>query len=458
MLERLELAQAVAARQPGADRAGQDFLAVADWRPLLAFSQGNPLTVTVLARQALRDHWTSREQIEAFVAGLRAGAAQINDDAEQGRDGSLAASLDYGFSGAFTEAERALLALLSLFQGFADVGVLCFMGDSEMIGEPVAAVAGLDRAAGIALLDRAAEVGLLTAYTGGYYAIHPAVPWHLRDMFERYYGPPGAVSAGQASDAWTKAISALSNHCHDLYEDGHTEVVDVLRAHEGNLLQARVLAREHGWLDLAMEAMQGLRVLYGHTGRASEWRRLVAELVPSLTDPATGGPLPGREGQWALLAFYHVLIAQQARDWPTAEQLQQAPSPGTASRPPTHSLSPPVRWTTTSASTSATSPRPSCSLATSDESSGSRAAPSPTLRRSDCSSGSAPAVMKPPPRSTSGTPTRMSRACVTSPRPNAGTSTASSCSKNTTRLAGHGPSASSAASPTTASTRPGTPG
>jgi hypothetical protein len=43
--------------------------------------------------------------------------------------------------------------------------------------------------------------------------------------------------------------------------------------------------------------MQGLRVLYEHTGRAVEWRRLVEELIPELTDPATGGPLPGREEQ-----------------------------------------------------------------------------------------------------------------------------------------------------------------
>ena len=324
MLERLELAQAVAARRPGADRARQDFLAVADWRPLLAFSQGNPLAITVLVRQALRDHLISREQIEAFVAGLRAGAAQITDDAAQGRDSSLAASLNYGFIEAFTEAERAVLALLSLFQGFADVDVLCFMGDPEGVGEPVPMVAGLDPTAGIALLDRAAEVGLLTAWPGGYYAIHPAVPWHLRGMFERYYGPPGAVPAGQAIRAWTEAISVLSNDCHDLYEDGHTDIIDVLGAQEANLLQARMLAREHSWLDLAMKAMQGLRVLYDHTGRAIEWRRLVAELAPSLADPATGGPLHGREEQWALLAFYRVLIAQRARDWPTAEQLQRA--------------------------------------------------------------------------------------------------------------------------------------
>ena len=70
MLERLQLARAVAARQPG---GAQAFLEVEDWRPLLGFTQGNPLTITVLTRQALRDHHTSKAQIQAFVDRLRAG-------------------------------------------------------------------------------------------------------------------------------------------------------------------------------------------------------------------------------------------------------------------------------------------------------------------------------------------------------------------------------------------------
>ena len=55
----------------------------------------------------------------------------------------------------------------------------------ELMGDPEAdwclpEVRGLTREAGIALLDRAAEIGLLTAHGGGYYAIHPALPWYFR--------------------------------------------------------------------------------------------------------------------------------------------------------------------------------------------------------------------------------------------------------------------------------------
>jgi tetratricopeptide (TPR) repeat protein len=322
MLERLELARAVATRQTGATRR---FLEVEDWRPLLAFTQGNPLTVSILVRQALRDHRTTREQIEAFVADLSAGAARVTDDAAQGRGASLTASLDYGFAGAFTEDERAVIALLALFQGFVSVYALCLMGSPEMPDGPVPAVAGMTQAAGITLLDRAAEVGLLTAYRGGFYAVHPAVPGHLQDLLERHYGAPGSDQAMAAIHAWATAVSFSGYDYHQRYEGGgHAAVINVLGAEEANLLRARQLAIEHGWQDLLLGSMQGLEVLYGQTGRAAEWRRLVDELVPVLADPVTGGPHPGRELHWVMITGYRVRIAIDARDWPAAGQLQHA--------------------------------------------------------------------------------------------------------------------------------------
>ena len=321
MLERLELAQAVVRRQTGSTQA---FLEVQDWRPLLEFTQGNPLTVTVLARQAIRGRRTTQEQIEQFVGQLRAGAAKVTDDAAQGRDASLAASLDYGFTQAFTDAERTILALLALFQGFIDIDVLRAMGNPDVADEPVPAVAGLAREAGIALLDRAAEVGLLTAEGNGYYAVHPAIPWHLHTLFTHHYGPDTNPTATQALRAWTIAVCQLGNYYRAQYHAGHTDVIDVLEAEEANLLRARHLALTRHWHDLVIIPMQSLRTLYLHIGRTVEWRRLVEELIPEFTDPATGGPLPGREEDWTILTSYRVGIATDARDWPIARQLQDA--------------------------------------------------------------------------------------------------------------------------------------
>jgi len=73
-LERLELARGLA------EKVNRRLTDVEDWRPLLKFTLGNPLTITVLVRQALRDGLRTREQIEGFVLRLRAGEAAFADE------------------------------------------------------------------------------------------------------------------------------------------------------------------------------------------------------------------------------------------------------------------------------------------------------------------------------------------------------------------------------------------
>ena len=106
--ERVQLARALAVMH------GHRLTDVEDWRPLLEFTQGNPLTVTVLVGQALRDGIRTAGQVEAFVGRLRAGEATFQDEAEEGRTRSLGASLGYGFDHAFNQAGRRQLALLHL--------------------------------------------------------------------------------------------------------------------------------------------------------------------------------------------------------------------------------------------------------------------------------------------------------------------------------------------------------
>src|SRR5712692_2113406 len=52
--------------------------------------------------------------------------------------------------------------------------------------------------------------------------------------------------------------------------------------------------------------------------------RLVTDLTPDFTDPATGAPLPGRERQWSIVTAYRVRLARNARDWASATTLQTA--------------------------------------------------------------------------------------------------------------------------------------
>ena len=272
---------------------------------------------------------------------LRAGAATVTDDAAQGRGASLAASLDYGFTQAFTDDERAVLALLALFQGFIDVAALRVMGDPDMAGRPGArggraGPRGGDRAAGPGRRSRPAH--RLRRRVLRRPPRRPLAPAHpvqppLRPR-RQPRRPPRHPRLDHRHQPARQLLPPTST------AQGHTEVIGVLGAEEANLLHARRLALTRGWHDLVLGAMQGLRILYDHTGRTIEWRRLVDELIPEFTDPATGGPRPGREEQWALLTGYRVRIARDARDWPAARQLQTPPSPGDASKPPPPSPSP----------------------------------------------------------------------------------------------------------------------
>jgi len=177
MRERVQLARAVA------EKYGHQLTAVEDWRPLLRYSHGNPMTITVVVGQALRNGLRSREQIEDFVLQLRSGEAEIDDDEREGRSKSLGASLSYGFRNAFTEEERQQLALLYFFQGFIDVDTLCTMGHPEFEW-CLTEVRGLTCEAGIDLLDRAVEVGLLICLGSRFYVIHPALPWYFKRLLE----------------------------------------------------------------------------------------------------------------------------------------------------------------------------------------------------------------------------------------------------------------------------------
>jgi tetratricopeptide (TPR) repeat protein len=313
MQERLELAKALAARY------GRRIDEVEDWRPLLRYTGGNPLTITVVVGQALRDNLSTRQQIETYVAKLRKGEAAFEDEESEGRVKSLGASLSYGFNHAFNEEELRQLALLHMFQGFVNVDALVLIGAPE-VEWSLPSVLGLSREAGVALLDRAAEVGLLTALGGGYYVIHPALPWFFKALFDQYYGdnPTSPIRA------YVEAISHLGNYYTEQYERGNREVIGALVAEEENLLHARQLARANGWWGGIIGPMQGLRTLYDYTGRNGVWQRLVEEILPDFVDPATGGPLTGREEQWSLVTQYRVLLARAARQWEEAERLQWA--------------------------------------------------------------------------------------------------------------------------------------
>ncbi len=330
LMERVQLARGVA------DKLGRRLTEVEDWKPLLYFSQGNPMTLTVVVRQALTAGLKKRREIEDFVRRLRQGEAAFADEQSEGRDKSLGASLSYGFEAAFTADERKILALLHLFQGFVEAAALFYMGASEKDWH-LPELANLQPATLNALLNRAAEIGLLTPVGDGYYTIHPALPWYFKNLFEEYYpttdsrpqttvgGQPSAVGGQTAATrAYVEALGELANRYWWQYNNGNRDVIGVLSAEEANLLHALALARQHVWWHRVISTMQGLQTLYARTGRRAEWKRLVDEIVPDFVDAATDGPTAGREAQWPFVMQYRIQLENESRQWATSERLQRA--------------------------------------------------------------------------------------------------------------------------------------
>ncbi|HSN77834.1 MAG TPA: CHAT domain-containing protein [Anaerolineae bacterium] len=352
-MPRMSAADAAAlAVQIGAER-GLDRRQVGQWGPLLDYCAGNPLTLRVVAGQAVRQGLRSEGQIAAFIQAVRDGEQQIQDaDAREGRDKSLGASLDYGFRHAFGQDELPIVALLHLFQGTVHVAALAMMGAGDYA---LPELAGKTPEQLTALLDRATEVGLLTQLTDhsslftGYYTIHPALPWYLRQLFDEHYpltptlSPQGRGGQSEARGqtlpspsegeglgvrvtplrAWVEAMGELSNYYTEQFVGGNRDVIRPLALEEANLLHARRAARRHGWWGPVISAMQGLKQLYQYQGRTAEWARLAAEIAHEYCTP-DDGPIPGREDGYSVVMGYRVDLARLVdRDLPAAAALQE---------------------------------------------------------------------------------------------------------------------------------------
>jgi hypothetical protein len=278
---------------------------LASFAPLLQLSQGNPLTLSFLLTEALREGWRRPDEVRKFLVDLRLGEGVAADPADP--SAALLGSLLYGYERAFGEEERRRLALLHLFRGYVDLNVLCWMGHPEA---PwcLPPVRGMGREPWTELLDRAAQAGLLTPRGGDCYGIHPALPFFFRGLFERFWKNP-EISEMLAARAFAESMAGLGSYYHREYQGGNRDVVAGLLSQEANLLQARTLARQYGWWSAVVNAMNGLETLYTHTGRHDEWKRLVKEMMPEVMDPETEEPLPGREELRQVLNGYYDHLA-----------------------------------------------------------------------------------------------------------------------------------------------------
>ncbi|UVK53848.1 CHAT domain-containing protein [Mesorhizobium sp. AR02] len=284
--------------------------------PLLEFSQGNPLTLTVVIRQALRDGVATRDAADAMVERLRNGEAAFDENEEQGRSRSLGASLAYGFDRSFSEAERKRLALLHLFQSVVDVGILARLeaishGDPGIFGGP-----DTHMQEWAILLNRAAEIGLLTKLGDRLFSVHPALPWYFKKMFDSAYPENDGDVRSPLAEVSKIFVTCVVSYCSFARHNTENQSVGrfIVKIHEPNLLHARRLAERHCLWQEYLSATWIIRNSYDSSGRHAESRRIAIATIERMLDPVT---MVSREGleeyRFATIGMAHSLACQDAR-------------------------------------------------------------------------------------------------------------------------------------------------
>ncbi|HEX4701203.1 MAG TPA: CHAT domain-containing protein, partial [Pseudonocardiaceae bacterium] len=164
---------------------------------LLAWLDGHPLSMrVVLPLLANTDAAT-------LLAGLR-GQLPLPGT---GESATLAAGLNYSLTH-LPPADRVALVVLALFEGAVPATALILFSRDEGVPERFR---GLETE-WVWVLERAAEVGLLTRLGNAMYAIHPALPAHLAELWraedptayrqQRANSEPALLSAYASFGSW----------------------------------------------------------------------------------------------------------------------------------------------------------------------------------------------------------------------------------------------------------------
>jgi len=128
--------------------------------------------------------------------------------------------------------------------------------------------------------SRAAEVGLLTHLGETWFAIHPALPWFLRQLFARTMtGRQGARRPGRAPRLG-RGYRPVGDHYHNTFAVGNQDVIALLELERITCSTPAAWRAGTNGGKRSSPALQGLRALYEHQGRPAEWARLAEEIRP----------------------------------------------------------------------------------------------------------------------------------------------------------------------------------
>jgi hypothetical protein len=159
----------------------------------------------------------------------------------------------------FSYREERQLALLHFFKSSFNLNALIMMGsDKADWSHGVPELRGQTPEACTNLLDRAAKQGLLSGRGGGWYRINSDQEPFFDTLFDKCY--LGGAKDG-ADRAFVEGLCLLANYYYAQYGDNDSDLI-VLNGEEGNLLNAREIAKGHKWEELFSRSTKALRRLY----------------------------------------------------------------------------------------------------------------------------------------------------------------------------------------------------
>ena len=341
MRERLQLTRSLA------ERDGYALTDVDNWKPILEFSQGNPLAIYGLVQETLRQGLESGSQVRNFVEQLQSRAASFGENGPSGVAPHLGATIDYVLDRSFGKPEQSIMALLHLFGGAASVPRLVGMfGQEESSHLPdltrLKEFQELKDDPEFSVLDRAASFGLLAKEGTERYSVHEAFHGFLEKLFAEHYPEHAEPERGRkllsafgrsrpeapskqklAVRSFVEELNRLGSRAARSAEQGDGEAVGELAAEESNLLQAIELARQLDWRAMITGCVEGLGALYESAGRIAEWEHRMEGLRSDCVDKSGQGALPGREEFWRAVTEQGVRIARRRGKLPRAEELQR---------------------------------------------------------------------------------------------------------------------------------------
>jgi tetratricopeptide (TPR) repeat protein len=298
--------------------------------PIIAFADGNPLTLTLALYSYLANaRQVTAESVGQYVESLQKGAAMLEADTGQGRTSSLTASLNYGFDRGLTPHQRDVLSLLSLFRVYINTYSLWIMCRPELSREAAGLPDhifswGLSEFAAETseslgeLLDRAVTLGLLRKSQPFNFWLHPAVHLHLRQHLDRCF--PGSDSK-RPQRAYAETVGLFAIQFSRLLQEGVRDpVVEALKKEQDNLRHALRLSHDNGWWQAEVGILHGLWALLLHQGRKAAWRDLFLSVVGDFVDEHWL-PLPGRESWWSFVADHRLRIAMEDQETALMESL-----------------------------------------------------------------------------------------------------------------------------------------